>query len=280
MRVRPLSESMPRLYAVGWGRVQREVASVRGRPRGGPGWVGAGQERNSSAPGWADTERRGAVDCTRRGRSTVRGRSVRGRGHGRCGRHPVGTPSSSFVGRARPSGRRRERSGATFGNPGRPVHKYSTTSLSTTPTSRFRDTEFRMLEIGVWKGGSLDMWRRYFGASATIVGIDVNPECAQVVDSPNVVRIGSQDDPDFLLRSGCRVRSLRPDPGRWVASWPAPAGQFRCPFRSSPMEGSTSSKTSTPAIGVISTTGLPPARDGHRVPQGRDGRPARVVSPS
>jgi len=86
-----------------------------------------------------------------------------------------------------------------FGNSGRPVHKW----LHYLPVynahfSRFRDTEFRMLEIGVWKGGSLDMWRRYFGASATIVGIDVNPECAQVVDSPNVVRIGSQDDPDFL----------------------------------------------------------------------------------
>ncbi|HYI39434.1 MAG TPA: class I SAM-dependent methyltransferase [Allosphingosinicella sp.] len=57
-----------------------------------------------------------------------------------------------------------------------------------------------MLEIGVSKGGSLAMWRSYFGPRATIYGIDVNPDCAGYVDGPNQVRIGSQDDPDFLRR--------------------------------------------------------------------------------
>jgi hypothetical protein len=42
------------------------------------------------------------------------------------------------------------------------------------------------------------MWRRYFGAQATIVGIDINKECANRVDPPNMVRIGSQADPKFL----------------------------------------------------------------------------------
>jgi predicted O-methyltransferase YrrM len=56
----------------------------------------------------------------------------------------------------------------------------------------------RMLEIGVSKGGSLDLWRRYFGPEATIYGIDINPACANVATPPNQVRIGSQADPAFL----------------------------------------------------------------------------------
>jgi hypothetical protein len=56
----------------------------------------------------------------------------------------------------------------------------------------------RMLEIGVFEGGSLDMWRRYFGPEAVIFGIDIDPACAAKVDAPNQVRIGSQDDPTFL----------------------------------------------------------------------------------
>lgn len=64
--------------------------------------------------------------------------------------------------------------------------------------SEYRGTNFKMLEIGVFKGGSLELWREYFGPDATIYGVDINPECAGFVDPPNQVRIGSQDDPEFL----------------------------------------------------------------------------------
>lgn len=63
---------------------------------------------------------------------------------------------------------------------------------------RFRGTQFRMLEIGVFGGGSLDMWNEYFGPSAVIWGIDVNPECAASDTPKTPVRIGSQGDPEFL----------------------------------------------------------------------------------
>src|SRR5437764_7355436 len=43
---------------------------------------------------------------------------------------------------------------------------------------KFRETEVRILEIGVWRGGSLSMWRKYFGPDAVIFGVDINPECA------------------------------------------------------------------------------------------------------
>jgi len=57
-----------------------------------------------------------------------------------------------------------------------------------------------MLEIGVSQGGSLEMWRDYFGPRATIFGIDINPDCAERFDPPNQVRVGSQADPAFLRR--------------------------------------------------------------------------------
>lgn len=58
----------------------------------------------------------------------------------------------------------------------------------------------RFLELGVDRGGSLDAWSRYFGPEATIVGIDINPWCAQFDDPANHrhVRIGGQQDPAFL----------------------------------------------------------------------------------
>ena len=63
---------------------------------------------------------------------------------------------------------------------------------------KYRGSAFKMLEIGVNGGGSLDMWRSYFGDRATIFGIDINPDCASL-DTPHApVRIGSQADATFL----------------------------------------------------------------------------------
>jgi hypothetical protein len=58
----------------------------------------------------------------------------------------------------------------------------------------------RMLEIGVYRGASLEMWRRFLHPGSLIVGIDIDPGCKRF-DRPeeNVhVRIGSQADGDFL----------------------------------------------------------------------------------
>ncbi len=61
----------------------------------------------------------------------------------------------------------------------------------------------RILEIGVFYGSSLSLWRGYFAHPDTvIVGIDIEPVCAQS-ENPNAnvhVRIGSQVDAVFLDR--------------------------------------------------------------------------------
>jgi cephalosporin hydroxylase len=65
---------------------------------------------------------------------------------------------------------------------------------------RFRERPITMLEIGVYRGGSLRMWKEYFHPDSTIVGIDVDQSCqAHEISDQNVfVRIGSQADPNFL----------------------------------------------------------------------------------
>ena len=63
---------------------------------------------------------------------------------------------------------------------------------------RYRNQKVTILEIGVYKGGSLEMWRKYFGKDCEIVGIDINPLCKRFEDNKTKIFIGSQDDRLFL----------------------------------------------------------------------------------
>lgn len=66
--------------------------------------------------------------------------------------------------------------------------------------SKYQGKTVRLLEIGVENGGSLRLWRKYLGEGATIVGIDINPDCMKHDDRASGVnvRIGSQADTKFL----------------------------------------------------------------------------------
>jgi len=66
--------------------------------------------------------------------------------------------------------------------------------------ANFRSRPIRMLEIGVARGGSLQMWRRYLHPESTIVGIDIDIATRQFDDPGRLVyvRIGSQADTRFL----------------------------------------------------------------------------------
>lgn len=63
--------------------------------------------------------------------------------------------------------------------------------------SRFRGKAPVVLEIGVNFGGSLYMWRDYFGAEASIIGVDINPACLELNKEGFQVLLGDQADPDF-----------------------------------------------------------------------------------
>lgn len=62
----------------------------------------------------------------------------------------------------------------------------------------WRNKNVTFLEIGVQRGGSLQMWQRFFGPLATIVGIDIDPSCAAHSGENVHVRIGDQSDTQFL----------------------------------------------------------------------------------
>ena len=63
---------------------------------------------------------------------------------------------------------------------------------------RWRNLTLTFLEIGVGRGGSGQMWQRYFGPLATIVQIDINPR-RKAAERPGIhVRIGDQSDTAFL----------------------------------------------------------------------------------
>lgn len=60
-----------------------------------------------------------------------------------------------------------------------------------------RGRPITMVEFGIYQGGSLAMWRDYFGPQARIVGVDIDPRCAELPVDAEVV-IGDQGDPAFL----------------------------------------------------------------------------------
>lgn len=64
----------------------------------------------------------------------------------------------------------------------------------------YRGREIRVLEIGVYRGGSLDMWDWYFGGQARLVGVDIDERAREASDPKHVVEIGDQTDADFLRR--------------------------------------------------------------------------------
>ena len=60
------------------------------------------------------------------------------------------------------------------------------------------DRPIKILEIGILNGGSLQMWKKYFHADSTLVGIDIDSRCKQHEESGINVRIGDQSNPKFL----------------------------------------------------------------------------------
>jgi hypothetical protein len=67
---------------------------------------------------------------------------------------------------------------------------------------RFRGKRIRVLEIGVDHGGSLQIWKRYFGTDARIVGLDIDPHCKTYEEDRIEVRTGNQSDVALLKSLG------------------------------------------------------------------------------
>lgn len=69
--------------------------------------------------------------------------------------------------------------------------------------SKYRGKDITVLEIGVFKGGSLQMWKNYFKTptnNINIYGVDVDPDCKKLEEDGIKIFIGSQEDREFLRR--------------------------------------------------------------------------------
>ena len=63
--------------------------------------------------------------------------------------------------------------------------------------SKYKGKNIIFVEIGIFNGGSLKIWKEYFGPNAKIIGIDINPECKKFEEDNIDVHIGNQSDPRF-----------------------------------------------------------------------------------
>lgn len=63
--------------------------------------------------------------------------------------------------------------------------------------SKYRNKPIIFVEVGVLNGGSLFMWRHFFGSQARIIGVDFNPLAKRWEQDGFEIHIGSQSDPQF-----------------------------------------------------------------------------------
>lgn len=67
--------------------------------------------------------------------------------------------------------------------------------------SKYKGKDVTILEIGVFKGGSLQMWKHYFQGKnnrVKVYGIDIDERCKALEEEDIEILIGSQNDRDFL----------------------------------------------------------------------------------
>ena len=84
-------------------------------------------------------------------------------------------------------------------NTGRVIHKWTHYfPVYELHFQRFVNRPLLFVEIGVGSGGSLQMWKRYFGPYAQIVGLDIEERCRGFEEDQIAVRIGDQADTAFL----------------------------------------------------------------------------------
>jgi hypothetical protein len=90
----------------------------------------------------------------------------------------------------------------------------------------------RVLEIGVSHGGSLQLWKKYFGHGALIAGVDVDERCIAYDEDQISVIIADQTDPvlakygpfDIVIDDGSHVP--RHQEASFYNLWPNTRGVY------------------------------------------------------
>lgn len=94
-------------------------------------------------------------------------------------------------------------------NEGRIIHKWHHYfDIYHNHFSRFRNQPVTILEIGVYKGGSLQMWKEYFGNQAKIYGLDIDPQCKSLEEDQIKIFIGDQANRDYLKELSSEIGTI------------------------------------------------------------------------
>lgn len=62
---------------------------------------------------------------------------------------------------------------------------------------KFVGRDVHVLEIGVYSGGSLEMWKQYFGSNCFVYGVDINDTCKSYENDYTKIFIGDQANREF-----------------------------------------------------------------------------------
>ena len=74
--------------------------------------------------------------------------------------------------------------------------------------NKFRNEPVTILEIGIYSGGSLEMWKTYFGNKCNIIGLDIEESCKVYNEERVSVYIGDQADRSFWKKLRKEVKSV------------------------------------------------------------------------
>jgi len=72
--------------------------------------------------------------------------------------------------------------------------------------NKYRDKKITFVEVGILDGGSLFMWRDFFGKKARIIGVEFNPAAKKWEKEGFEIYIGSQSDKNFWKEYGAVLK--------------------------------------------------------------------------
>jgi cephalosporin hydroxylase len=74
--------------------------------------------------------------------------------------------------------------------------------------SIYKGQKINLLEIGISHGGSIQLWKKYFGENLNLFAIDINPECKKFEENGVKIFIGSQEDSAFMKSVSSQLPEL------------------------------------------------------------------------
>jgi len=73
---------------------------------------------------------------------------------------------------------------------------------------KFRGKNIGIFEIGIREGGSLQLWRKYFGPEARIYGLDIQDKAALTEKTDSAIFVGDQSNTIFMQDLAQKIKPV------------------------------------------------------------------------